>query len=738
DISYLFTNKWKCAHERKSRDKLYCRDLTICSNDQNFLLEMFYLVLVLLLLCNSHVLVGSLNDEGFALLSFKQSMTEDPEGSLSNWNSSDENPCTWNGITCKEQRVVSLSIPKKKLFGFLPSAMGSLSELRHVNLRNNKLYGSLPLEIFEALGLQSLVLYGNSLSGSVPNVIGKLKYLQSLDLSQNLFNGSVPSSIVQCKRLKTIDLSQNNFTGFLPDGFGTGFVSLEKLDLSFNKFSGSIPSDMGNLSSLQGTVDLSHNLFSGAIPASLGNLPEKVYIDLTYNNLSGPIPQNGALMNRGPTAFIGNPRLCGPPLKNPCSSGTPGASPPSSIPFLPDNIPPQDSDDNAGKSGKSRGLSKRAVIAIIVSDIIGICLVGLLFSYCYSRIWAFSKVKDENGYGIDKGGKGRKECLCFRKDESETLSENMEQYDLVALDAQVAFDLDELLKASAFVLGKSGIGIVYKVVLEEGLTLAVRRLGEGGSQRFKEFQTEVEAIGKLRHPNVVTLRAYYWSVDEKLLIYDYIPNGSLATAIHGKPGMISFTPLSWSIRLKIMKGIAKGLVYLHEFSPKKYVHGDLKPNNILLGQDMEPHISDFGLGRLANIAGGSPSLQSNRMATEKSQERQQKSAPTEATVISPSSNLGSCYQAPEALKVVKPSQKWDVYSYGVILLEMITGRLPIVQVGSSEMDLVHWIQLCIDEKKPLLDVLDPNLMQDVDKEEEIIAVLKIAMACVHSSPKGDQ
>ena len=96
------------------------------------------------------------------------------------------------------------------------------------------------------------------------------------------------------------------------------------------------------------------------------------------------------------------------------------------------------------------------------------------------------------------------------------------------------FDLDELLKASAFVLGKSGIGIMYKVVLEDGLALAVRRLGEGGSQRFKEFQTEVEAIGKLRHPNIATLRAYYWSVDEKLLIYDYVPNGSLATAIHGK------------------------------------------------------------------------------------------------------------------------------------------------------------------------------------------------------------
>lgn len=199
--------------------------------------------------------------------------------------------------------------------------------------------------------------------------------------------------------------------------------------------------------------------------------------------------------------------------------------------------------------------------------------------------------------------------------------------------------------------------------------------------------------------------------------------------------MVSFTPLSWSVRLKIIKGIAKGLVYLHEFSPKKYVHGDLKPNNILLGHNMEPHVSDFGLGRLANIAGGSPTLQSSRMPAEKAQERQQKSVSTDVATTNSSSNLGSYYQAPEAFKVVKPSQKWDVYSYGVILLEMITGRTPVVHVGSSEMDLVHWIQLCIEEKKPLADVLDPYLVPDADKEEEIIAVLKIAMACVHSSPE---
>ncbi|XP_074309498.1 receptor protein kinase-like protein ZAR1 [Silene latifolia] len=677
------------------------------------------LILFVFLLFSLIYFVNCLNEEGLALITFKQSITKDPENSLSNWNTSNENPCSWNGITCKDLNVVSISIPNKKLFGFVPSAIGSLANLRHVNLRSNNFYGSLPNELFQVQGLQSLVLYGNSLSGSLPNEISKLNYLQNLDLSYNLFNGSLPNEIIYCKRLKSLVLSHNNFTGTVPVGFGKSLVSLEKLDLSYNKFSGMIPNDLGNLSNLQGTCDFSHNLFSGMIPASLGDLPEKVYIDLTYNNLSGAIPQNGALMNRGPTAFIGNPGLCGPPLKNLCSSDSSAASP-SAYPFLPNDHPQHGN----GGGGKGKGLSTSAIVAIIACDVVGICLIGWLLSCCYTKICP-CKGKD---------GKERRECFCFRKDESETLSENVEQYDLVPLDSQVMFDLDELLKASAFVLGKSGIGIVYKVVLEDGLTLAVRRLGEGGSQRFKEFQTEVEAIGKLRHPNIATLRAYYWSVDEKLLIYDYVPNGSLTTALHGKPGMASFTPLTWSERFKIMKGIAKGLVYLHEFSPKKYVHGDLNPSNILLGHNMEPKIADFGLGRLANIAGGSPTLHSTRMTSEKAQHKQGSSVPSEVGSVSIASMV-SYYQAPESLKAVKPSQKWDVYSYGVILLEMISGRSELVQVGASEMDLVQWMQLCIEEKKPLVDVLDPDLVQEADKEDEIIAVLKIAMACVHATPE---
>ncbi|CAN6451861.1 unnamed protein product [Victoria cruziana] len=525
---------------------------------------------------------------------------------------------------------------------------------------------------------------------------------------------------MQCTRLKSLILRQNNFSGLLPDGLGVTFSYLEKLDLSCNQFEGSIPSSIGNLSNLHGTVDLSHNLFSGSIPASLGNLPEKVYIDLTYNNLSGPIPQNGALVSRGPTAFVGNPHLCGPPLRNPC----PGTSPvSSSTPGLPNGYPPPTFSDMVNSSNGHKGLSKGLVIAIVLSDALGIALIALVFLFCYWRLVSSHEKGELSSY--EKGQVGKRDCLCFRKDESETNSENLEQLDLVPLDVHVRFSLDELLRATAFVLGKSGIGIVYKVVLEDGFTLAVRRLGEGGSQRVKEFQTEVVAIGKLRHPNIVALRAYYWSVDEKLLIYDYIPNGNLLSAVHGKNG----PPLLWEMRVGIAKGIAKGLLYLHEYSPKKYVHGDLKPTNILLGMNMEPYISDFGLGRLANIAGGTPKIQSDRIATEG---KQQQSSDTAANLIV---SLGSLYQAPEAPKLLKPSQKWDVYSYGVILLELITGRSPEVLMSSLDMDLVRWVQSCIDEKKPFSDVLDTVLLHELEMEEEMIGVLKIALACVQSNPE---
>ncbi|ONK81665.1 uncharacterized protein A4U43_C01F31630 [Asparagus officinalis] len=623
------------------------------------------LIWSLLLICNA-----DLNEEATALLSFKNSIRDDPGGSLTNWNSSGQDPCHWNGVTCKQSTVVSLSLPKNGLLGTLPSSLGSLTSLRHINLRSNRLYGSLPPEIFRPRSLQSLVLYGNSLSGSLPSEIGSLVSLQMLDLSYNLLNGSMPISLIRCKRLRTLVLSHNNFSGSLPLGLGTSLSALESFDVSFNRLTGAIPSDIGNLSSLQGTVDLSHNLFSGLIPSSIGNLPEKVYVDLSYNNLSGPIPQNGTLVNRGISSFIGNPSLCGPPLKNPCTLG----------------------------SVRNGGRVKRSlVIALIVSDVFALGIIGLLFYYLYRRAISHKGIK---GPLKSNGDLKRNECLCFGENE-------VEKFGLVPLDKHVNFDLEELLQATAFI--------------DDGRTFAVRRFGEGGQKRRKEFELEVEAIAKVRHANIVALRAYYWSVEEKLLVYDYIPNGSLSTALHGQSGVI-FSPMSWRVRLKIMKGIAKGLAFLHGH---KYIHGDLKPKNILLGLKMEPYISDFAVGRLARLA--------EDFTPERPQSQFSDSA---VSPVSPVTDDQPYYRPPEAFRTLKPTNKWDVYSYGVILLELISGQSPEVLLDTMEMDLVQWFQFCIKEKKPTFDVFDPYLSQEPNVEDEIIAVLKIALACVQPNPES--
>lgn len=411
--------------------------------------------------------VSPLNDEGLALFSFKQSVVGDPARVLDNWNSSDSTPCLWTGITCRASpgQVISLNLPNRKLFGSIPPQLGNLSALRHLNLRNNNFTGELPPELFHIKGLQSLVLSGNSFSGSVPSGISNLG-------------------------------------------------SMKSLSLSHNRFSGSIPDELGNLSSLQGTLDLSYNFFQGPIPTSLGSLPNELYIDLSYNNLSGQIPDVGPFLDLGPTAFAGNPLLCGLPLKSLCPTN-------NTRPSL--NFPSQESTDSFKEQGSNLG--KGILILIVASSMIVSGFVGWGFSYCCKKPEAPAKTRL----------KFRKELIfCLRNDIADLPSERMDQYNFVSLDPRSSFDLEKLLRASAFLLGKSGIGMVYRVVLEDGQSLAVRRLGEGGgTQRLRDFQTEVEAIAKVKHPNVVPLRAYCWSEEEKLLIYDFIPGRDLATAIHG-------------------------------------------------------------------------------------------------------------------------------------------------------------------------------------------------------------
>lgn len=202
-------------------------------------------------------------------------------------------------------------------------------------------------------------------------------------------------------------------------------------------------------------------------------------------------------------------------------------------------------------------------------------------------------------------------------------------------------------------------------------------------------------------------------------------------ALLGKAGMVSFTPLSWPVRLRIMIGVAKGLAYIHEYSPRKYVHGDMRPSNVLLGRNMEPHISNFGLGCLAKVTEESLSFQPEQITTDTSSLQNSPYVQRRASLMAAA---GPCYNAPEATKA-KPSQKCDVYSFGVILLEMISAKMPYIRTGSLDVDLVEWFQISIEERKPVYDVLDRFLAPDVDMEEEIVAVMKIALACVAKVPE---
>ncbi|CAA6663975.1 unnamed protein product [Spirodela intermedia] len=274
---------------------------------------------------------------------------------------------------------------------------------------------------------------------------------------------------------------------------------------------------------------------------------------------------------------------------------------------------------------------------------------------------------------------------------------------LVAIDKGFSCELEELLRASAYVLGKGGMGIMYKVVLGNGVPVAVRRLGDGGAaERRREFASEVMAVARVRHPSLVRLKAYYWSPEEKLLVSEFISNGCLAAALHPKPGEAS---LSWPDRLRIAKGTARGLAHIHESGPRKLVHGGVKPSNILLDGDLNPHISDLGLARLAHAAGG---------------------------------GSGS-----------RPSQSWDVYAFGVVLLELLTGRSPggsnqaAAATSSSPVtametgELATWARKEVEEGRPPAELVDPAIRSEAQQSRKAVAsMLHLALICSELEPNS--
>ncbi|KAL6209841.1 hypothetical protein ACLB2K_020780 [Fragaria x ananassa] len=309
---------------------------------------------------------------------------------------------------------------------------------------------------------------------------------------------------------------------------------------------------------------------------------------------------------------------------------------------------------------------------------------------------------------------------------------------LITVDGEPELELETLLKASAYVLGASGPSIVYKAVLEDITALAVRRIGESVVEKMRDFENQVRAIAMMRHPNLVRVRGFYWGEDEKLVIYDYVSNGSLAGTVNRKTGSSPYH-LPLQVRLKIARGIARGLGYIHE---KKNVHGNIKPSNILLNSDFDPVISDFGLDKLM-LSGmishkGSGSARGYFGSLKSAGARKgfnDMVPPVAGSPIATSSSAGgalSPYQAPESLKNLNPNPKWDVYSFGIVLLELLTGRV------FSERELAdQWTAgSLMGEKNRVLVMVDVAIRAEVEgREDALQACLKLGFSCASFVPQ---
>ncbi|KAK1301517.1 putative inactive receptor kinase [Acorus calamus] len=603
--------------------------------------------------------ISDLASDKAALLSFRSAVGR----SILQWNLSDQSPCNWQGLACESSRVTVVRLPGVGLIGQIPAGvLGNLTKLRTLSLRFNALSGPLPSDIASLSELRNLYLQGNDFSGEIPPSLLRLSNLVRLNLANNGFSGEIPVGMNNLTRLGTLYLENNKLSGSIPD---FNLTNLAQFNVSNNQLNGSVPVKLRKMSV---------------------------------------------------NSFTGNLGLCGAPVLPACpgESALPptGSHSPATSPL---------SGEGGGGSGKKKKLSGGAIAGIAIGAAVGfLLLMALLILLCRKKSSGRTRSLDvpaakphpaaEEGAGVplekemDERGLTSTAAVgaaAAGASLAGAATANGAKKLIFFGGAARVFDLEDLLRASAEVLGKGTFGTSYKAVLEMGTVVAVKRLKDVMISE-REFREKIEIVGSMDQENLVPLRAYYFSKDEKLLVYDYMSTGSLSALLHGNRGA-GRTPLNWETRTGIALGAARGIEYLHS-QGSDVSHGNIKSSNILLTKNYDARVSDFGL---AALVGPSSSPNPNRVAG---------------------------YRAPEVTDARRISQKADVYSFGVLLLELLTGKAPAQALLNEEgVDLPRWVQSVVREEWTA-EVFDLELLRYQNVEEEMVQLLQLAIDCAAQYP----
>ncbi|XP_002274434.3 MDIS1-interacting receptor like kinase 2 [Vitis vinifera] len=574
-----------------------------------------------------------------------------------------------------------IDLSNNNLYGELSYKWGLCKNLTFLKISNNNISGTIPPELGNAARLHVLDLSSNGLHGDIPKKLGSLTLLFDLALSNNKLSGNLPLEMGMLSDFQHLNLASNNLSGSIPKQLGECWKLLS-LNLSKNNFEESIPSEIGNMISL-GSLDLSENMLTGEIPQQLGKLQNLEILNLSHNGLSGSIPSTFKDMLGLSSVDISYNQLEGP-LPNIKAFRE------ASFEAL---------RNNSGLCGTA------AVLMACISSIENkasekdhkiVILIIILISSILFLLFVFV---------------GLYFLLCrrvrFRKHKSRETCEDL--FALWGHDGEMLYeDIIKVTKEfnSKYCIGGGGYGTVYKAELPTGRVVAVKKLHpqqDGGMADLKAFTAEIRALTEMRHRNIVKLYGFCSHAEHTFLIYEFMEKGSLRHILSNEEEALE---LDWSMRLNIVKGVAEALSYMHHDCSPPIIHRDISSSNVLLDSEYEGHVSDFGTARLLK--------------------------PDSSNWTSFAGTFG--YTAPELAYTLEVNDKTDVFSFGVVTLEVLMGRHPGDLISylssSSPSSSTSYFSL-------LKDVLDPRLSPPTDQVvEEVVFAMKLAFTCLHANPKS--